>query len=142
MMSVVEDMDVHERQDNTGPDPSWEDAVAEWDAGEPVDLERPRRKLTIQYRYIDGRFYATSPDLTGFEVSGPSLYETTQLVRADLQDFLDCTVELDEHMPRQEPNTEGASRQVVRDPGSFVLSPTSNGRSRAFVSPSPLRAGT
>lgn len=139
MMSVVEDMGLHEDQGKGQSDLSWEDAAAEWDAGEEVELERPHRKITIQYRYVDGRFIATSPDLTGFEVTGPSLYETTQLVRADLQEFLDNTVELDERMPRQEQNTEGASRQVMLDSSSLVLQPASQGRNRAFVSPSPLR---
>jgi hypothetical protein len=139
MMSVVEDMDVHDRQDDAEPGPSWEDAVAEWDAGEPADLERLPRKITILYRYIDGRFHATSPDLTGFEVSGPSLHETTQLVRANLRDYLDPAVELDERIPPQDPGTEGASRQVLCNASPIVLSPASHGRVRAFVSSSRPR---
>ena len=140
MMSVVEDMSVSQRQDGTEPEPRWEDAIAEWDAGEPADLERPPRKVTIVYRYVDGQFHATSPELTGFHVTGGSLDEIKQLVRADLGDYLDSSVELDERMPRQDPDTEGASRQVVNASGAPVLSPTSNGRFRAFTSPSRLRA--
>jgi hypothetical protein len=140
MMSVVEDMDVDDRQDDAEPSPSWDEAVAEWDAGEPADLERPPRKITILYRYNNGRFHATSPDLTGFEVPGPSLHETKQLVRAALKDYLDPAVELNERMPPQGPETESASRQVVTDAGPLILSPTSRGRVSAFMSPSPLRA--
>lgn len=130
---------MHDRQDDAEPDPSWDEAVAEWDAGEPAALERPPRKITILYRYSNGRFHATSPDLTGFEVPGPGLHETKQLVRAALKDWLDPAVELDERMPPQEPGTEGASRQVLRDAGPIVLSPASHGRARAFVSSSRLR---
>ncbi len=139
-MSVVEDMDVHDRQDDGEPDPTWDEAVAEWDAGEPADLERQPRKITILYRYNNGRFHATSPDLTGFEIPGPSLHETKQLVRAALRDWLDPAVELVERMPRQGPETESASRQVVTGVSPLVLSPASYGRVSAFMSPSPLKA--
>lgn len=143
MMSVVEDMSVSQRQDGPEPDPSWEGALADWDAGEPADLKRPSRKVTIVYRYIDCQFQASSPDLTGFHVTGQSLHEIKQLVRADLGDYLDSSVELDERMPRQDPDTEGASRQVVSAyGGGLLLSPTSNGRSRAFTSPSRVRVRT
>jgi hypothetical protein len=59
-----------------------EDAEHGWRLrGEDVEIERPYRKVTIQYRYVDGRFYATSPDLTRFDITGLSLYQITQLER-------------------------------------------------------------
>jgi hypothetical protein len=135
MMSVVEDMHVDERQDDNEPDLSWEDAVAEFEAGEPVELVRPPRKITIVYRYTDGRFYATSPDLTGFEVSGPNLYETKQLVREDLARYLDPTVEFGERFPT--PNrTEGMSNSSVTHGDQFLALPHSvpSSEARAFIS--------
>lgn len=98
IMNVMEGMDVHDRQDDTAPEPNWADALAEWDATEPAELVRPPRSLVITYRY-DGRFHATSPDITGFAVTGPTLDETRRLVRADLEDFLDGNVSLEELMP-------------------------------------------
>jgi hypothetical protein len=126
MMSVMKGMHVQGRQGDTEPDQGWNAAVAEWEAGEPAELERPPRKVTILYRYIDGRFEATSPGLAGFEVHGRSLHETKQLVRADLAGYLDPSVELHERMPAQGPDTEGASRQVLCGSDPLVVSPVSN----------------
>lgn len=140
MMSVVEDMQVNQRPDDNEPDLSWEDAVAEFDAGEPVELVRPPRKLAIVYRYTDGRFYATSPDLTGFEVSGPNLYETKRRVREDLERYLDTNVELVERFPT--PNrTEGMSNSSVTHGGQFLVLPHScpSGVARAFISEHRLK---
>jgi predicted RNase H-like HicB family nuclease len=132
MMNVMEDMDVDKRHDDDRPDLSWEDAVAEFEGGEPVELVRPPRKVTIVYRYTDGQFYASSPDLTGFEVSGASLHETRQLAKQDLAGYLDAAIELVERIPRPNPTTRGArSRSRVTRGGSFVLSAGTAGRKAA-----------
>ncbi len=142
-MDVVEDMDVHERRQSAAePEPSWEDAAAMWDAAEPADLKRPPRKIIVVYRYVDGKFHATSASLKGFEVSGPSLYETKQLVREALNDYLDPAVELDERMPAQGSETSGVSRQTVQTKGFLLLPTPTTGRVRTFFSPSALRAKT
>jgi hypothetical protein len=126
-------------QDDHQSEPTWDEAVAAFGTGEPVDLVRPARKIVIVYRYLDNQFHATSPDLTGFEVTGPSLHETKKLVRTDLARYLDPAVELDERLPAQT-LTAGTSSQVIRGPGEFVTTTTSSGRSRAFVSASRVRA--
>jgi hypothetical protein len=58
---------------NEEPEPSLDEMVAAFEAGEPVELVRSPRKLIVEYRYEDGHWVATSPRLKGFEVSGPSL---------------------------------------------------------------------
>lgn len=52
------------------------------------------REIAVVYRYADGRFTATSPDLTDLEISGRSLDETRKLVRQDLAGFLDPAVKV------------------------------------------------
>jgi len=95
-MRVVEVMDGASGSDG---EPTWEEAVAAFGTGTPVELVRPARKIVIRYRYEDGRCYATSPDLTGFEIAGTNLYETRNLARKRLDAWLDPAVELDEIMP-------------------------------------------
>lgn len=136
MMSVVESMDT--RRSDTEGDPDWAGALADWDAGEPADLLRPARTITIVYRYTDGRFYATSPDLTGFDMSGENLYETRQLVREDLARFLDPAVRLREVLPR-DVETEGTSDSRVTQAGEFLICPRSSGTAEHFASQRRLR---
>jgi hypothetical protein len=136
MMSVVESMEM--RHSDAEGDSDWADALADWTVGEPVDLTRPARKITIVYRYTDGRFYATSPDLTGFDLSGGNLHETRQLVREDLARFLDPAVELREVLPR-DMETEGTSDSRVTQAGEFLICPRSSGTAVHFASQRRLR---
>jgi predicted RNase H-like HicB family nuclease len=136
-MKVVEDMAEYLQDDNE-PEPSWDDATAAFGTGEPVDLVRPARKIVIEYRYADNRFHATSPNLTGFEVTGPTLEETRNLVQADLDRYLDPAVELDERIPAQIFTAGTGRSRVTHGPRELVTSTAS--RSCVFVSPSPVRA--
>lgn len=137
-MSVVEDVDSYVDDD---PEPTWEEAVAAFEGGTPVRVVRPPRKLTVVYRYADGIFTATSPDLAGFRVTGRSLHETRGLVREDLEDFLDPAVEVIEQFPTPEPSiatTANCSGFMLSS--SYVVAVTSSGAGRAFIS--PTRAST
>lgn len=126
--------------EDPGPDPTWEDAVASAGSGEPVELIRPSRKVTVHYRYADERVHATSPDLLGFEVTGSTLSETKRLVRADLARYIESGVELLEREPRRMPDTEGASRTWrPHGPGQLVTT-TTGGRSAIMSAMSPARA--
>ncbi len=125
-------------QDYDESEPSWDEAVAAFGSGEPVDLVRPNRKIVIDYRYEDSRVHATSPDLTGFEVMGSTLYGTKKLVRIDLARYLDSGVELVEREPRLI-LTESTSRsEVTRGPGEQVTT-TASVRSRTLVASSRVR---
>jgi hypothetical protein len=136
MISVVESMEM--RHNDTEGESDWAKAQADWSAGDPADLTRPARKITIVYRYTDGRFYATSPDLTGFDLSGGNLHETRQLVREDLARFLDPAVELREVLPR-DVETEGTSDSQVMQAGEFLIYPRSSGTAVHFASQRRLR---
>jgi hypothetical protein len=125
--------------DEDDREPRLAEMIAAFEAGEPVDLVRPARTLTVEYRYTDGRWHATSPDLTGFEVTGRSLHEIRQLVRADLADYLDPAVTLDERVP-DDSETEGASRSQIMSGPTVITNPTSRSRSRVAVSQSRLVA--
>lgn len=134
---VVEKMTEYQ-QDDSEPEPSWDEAVAAFGSGEPVDLIRPNRKIVINYRYEDGRVHASSPDLTGFEVMGPTLYETKRLVRIDLAGYLDSGVELDEREPRLIFTDSTSRSRVIHGPGEQVTT-TASGRSRALMAPARVR---
>src|SRR5689334_2547483 len=97
IMNVVEDMGRHVDGE---PDPTWDEAVAAFEAAAPARLVRPSRQLRVVYRYADGIFTATSPDLTDLKITGRSMYETRRLVREDLDGWLDPGVEVIEHFPR------------------------------------------
>ncbi|MDQ2875507.1 MAG: hypothetical protein M3Y33_12240 [Actinomycetota bacterium] len=99
-MRVVEAMGGHSE---AGREPTWDEAVAAFGTGTAVDLVRPARKIVIRYRLEGGRCHATSPDLTGFEVSGSGLYETMSLVRKTLASWIDPAVELEEITPASPP---------------------------------------
>lgn len=133
IMSVVEDVGRHIDDE---PDPTWEEAIAAFRAATPARVVRPPRQLTVVYRYADGGFTATSPNLTGFTVSGPSLHETQQLVQQDLARFLDPAVKVVERYPSPEPEiatAAGRSRfNISSVPGAVIVSTSSAGR--AFVS--------
>jgi hypothetical protein len=137
MMKVVEEMTEYP-QDASEAEPTWDEAVAALRSGEPVDLVRPNRKIVIDYRYEDGCVHASSPDLTGFEVTGSSLYETKELVRTDLARYLDSGVELVDREPRPILSESSSRSRVTHGPGERVTS-TAGGRSRALIAPTRVR---
>jgi hypothetical protein len=83
-------------------EPTWDEALAAFEAASPAELVRSPRKITVVYRYADGIFTATSPEIRGFRASGPGLHETRSLVRQDLGRFLDPAVRVLER-----PNIDG-----------------------------------
>jgi hypothetical protein len=134
IMSVVEDVDKYTGDE---PEPTWDEAVAAFETATPVELVRPRRHVTVVYRYADGSFTATSPDLTGFGISGRSLRETIELVKQDLAGFLDPAVEILERFPDPEPEivtTAVSQRWSKVGPLPGVVLVSSRSASRAFVS--------
>jgi hypothetical protein len=96
---MMRDVEVMKRAQGSDDEPTWDEAAAAFGTGRAVSLVRPARKIVIRYRYEGGRCYATSPDLTGFEVEGANLYETRNLARQSLNAWLDPAAELDEIMP-------------------------------------------
>lgn len=135
-MEVVEDV-MEYPLDDAEPEPTWDEAVAAFEAGRQVDLVRSPRKLIIEYRYADGSWHATSPDLASFEMSGSSLYGIRQQVKAELQDYLDPAVTLAEQVP-DEAETVGASRSQVLNAPAVITDSTSVSRNRTAVSPTRL----
>jgi hypothetical protein len=77
---------------------TWEQAVAEFEAATPGEVVRPPRTIMVIYRYLDGKWHASSPSLAGFEAYGDSLAEIQQTVRADLGGYLDPAVGLDQRV--------------------------------------------
>jgi predicted RNase H-like HicB family nuclease len=136
IMKVMNDM-AEPLQGDDEPEPSLDDMVAAFEAAQPVELVRSRRKLIVEYRYEDGHWRATSPDLMGFEVSGRSLHEIRQRVKADLAGYLDPEVELDERAP-DPAATRGASRSRVTAAPVVITNSSTTSRSRIVVSPSRL----
>jgi hypothetical protein len=134
IMSVVKDVGAH-MDDET--EPTWDEAVAALEAAEPVELVRGPREITVLYRYADGRFTATSPDVTGFKISARSLHETRSLVQHDLADFLDPAVKVVEHFPAPEPEIVTTAASCSRFELSSlptIVVVTSCSVGRAFVS--------
>jgi len=138
MMKVVNDMREHVHDDQE-PEPTWEEASAAFEAAEPAEVIRPARKLVVVYRYADGCWNATSPDLQGFEVVGQSLSVVKAKAAEDLATFLDPAVELEERVA--EPAVTCAPRQKFRifSGGGNVITVGTRGRSRAFVSSRSLK---
>ena len=134
-MGVMEDME--RAQDAQEPEPSLDELLARFEAGKPVKLARSPRRLVVEYRYVGGHWQATSPELTGFEVSGPSLHEIRQIAKADLAGYLDPAVTLDERVP-DEAETAGLSRSKVISAPSVVTHAHTRGRTRVAVSQSGL----
>jgi hypothetical protein len=90
----VEDMARHAGSESE-LDPTWDEAVAEFESGEPAGLARSPRTLLIYYRYVDDRWQVSAPELEGFYVSAVSLPAARKLVSAELADYLDPLVKLD-----------------------------------------------
>lgn len=121
------------------PDPTWEEAVAEFEAGEPVELVRSPRKLMIEYKYADGYWRATIPGLTGFTVTAASLPQAKARVGADLATYLDSAVELDERVV-EPPINRGAEQTLEIHRGAdIIVTQHTRSRSRAFISSRSLK---
>jgi hypothetical protein len=134
IMSVVNGMGTDMDDER---EPTWEEAVAAFNRAAPVELVRSPRKITVVYRYADGIFTATSPDVKSFRVTGPNLHETKAAAREDLQRFLDPAVEVVDQVPTPDPRicTAAAGRNwrtSESPPGILVLS--SSGTAGTFVS--------
>lgn len=120
------------------PDPTWEEAVAEFEAGEPVELVRSPRKVMIDYRYIDDRWWATSSALAGFVVSAASLPEAKALVAAELAGYLDPAVRLDERVV--EPViTRGAAQTFEIHGADIMAPPRTRSRIRSYIASRSLK---
>jgi hypothetical protein len=134
IMNVVTDVGANMDDER---EPTWDEAVAALEAAVPVEVMRQRRQITVVYRYVDGIFTATSPEVAGFRVSGSSLFETRTFVKQDLERFLDPTVDVRERFPAADPEIRSAAAGRIRFkadslPGVIVLSTT--GAARAFLS--------
>jgi len=117
-------------------EPTWDEAMTALDAATPVEVVRSPRRITVVYRYSDGTFTATSPDLRAFRVTGRSLEEAKSAAREDLGRFLDPVVEVIERPPPPDPSicTAAAGHNPFRAaalPGVIVLS--SAGTAHTFV---------
>jgi hypothetical protein len=137
IMSVVTEMG---RNVDDEREPTWDEAIASLETATPVEVVRPQREVKVIYRYADGIFTATSPDVRGFRVTGPSMHETRAYVQQDLEKFLDPDVKIKELFPAPDPEIRTSAGGRVRFtseavPGSafgfFVLT---KGAIRAFVS--------
>ena len=133
IMNVVENVGTNEGDFER--EPTWDEAVAAFEAAEPVELVRSPRKIVVIYRYTDGSFVATSPALAGFEVTGSSLHEARQQARDALAAYLDPAVEVVERFPDPPIETAGVSRSSIgTDSPNLIFEPHSRSGSRAFVS--------
>lgn len=139
MMKVVEDMAGHMRDDHE-PEPTWEEANAAFETAEPAELVRPARNLVVVYRYADGRWSATSPDLEGFGVAGLSLSEVKAKAAEDLASFLDAAVELDEHVVEPAVTLAPGQKFLIVTTGGNVITVDTSSRSRTYFSSRSLRA--
>jgi predicted RNase H-like HicB family nuclease len=138
IMNVVGNVDMNEQGER---EPTWDEAVAAFEAAEPVELVRSPRKIVVTYRYADGSFVATSPALTGFEVAGSSLHEARLRAKEALAAYLDPVVEVVERFPHSPIETAGVSRgSIGANPPSLIFEPSSHSASRAFVSSRSTRA--
>lgn len=100
---------------------------------------RPARKLVVVYRYADGCWSATSPDLEGFGVVGLSLSEVTAKAAEDLASFLDPAVELAEHVVEPAVTLAPGQKFLIVAAGGNVITVDTSSRSRAYISSRSLR---
>lgn len=82
--------------DGDGYPETWDEAVAALERASAVEITRPSRQVTIDYRTEDGTVTATSPEITGFRVSGQTLDEAREAAREALGPFLDPAVKITE----------------------------------------------
>jgi predicted RNase H-like HicB family nuclease len=132
IMNVVTDVG-----SNMDDDPTWDEAIATFNAARPEELVRSPHHVTVVYRYADGVFIATSPEVRGFRVTGRNLREARTAAREDLEKFLDPAVEVRERVPGPDPEicTAAAGRgsrfEAGELPALIVLS--SSGTAGTFV---------
>jgi predicted RNase H-like HicB family nuclease len=131
IMQLMNDVAGHADDED---DLTWDEAVAVFEAAQPVDLVRSHRQILVIIRYADDRFTATSPELTGFEVSGPTLAETRRLAREAVTAYVDPAVEILECLPQSPTGTAGASRVFICDHASVFRTSSQSGSGTAFVS--------
>lgn len=112
MMKVVTGMSNH-RPSQVEAEPTWDEAVAELEAGAPAEVVRSARSVAVEYRYSDGVWRATSPDIVGFVATGQTFAEVKTHAREDLASYLDAAVSIDERCVQQAGVTLGVSRKVV-----------------------------
>src|SRR5262245_42911300 len=135
-MNVVKDMGT---DTDDAREPTWEEALAEFNDALPVELERSPRKITVVYRFTGDGFVATSPDLKGFRATGRTLREVKAAATQDLQSFLDPAVEVVQREPVSEPRicTSAATTRsgwLVSGALPSVVVLTSSGSAGTFVS--------
>jgi predicted RNase H-like HicB family nuclease len=135
IMGVVTDVGSNVEDER---EPTWEDAVKARAGGTPVEVVRPRRRITVVYRYRDGAVIASSPQLRSLRATGATLEEARRLVREDLDRFLDPEVEIHEDLPHTEPRpctvAAGRSWMYLLD-SSVILAASSSGTARSFITP-------
>jgi len=100
-------------------EPTWDEAVAVQAGAAPVEVVRPKRLVTVVYRFEDGVFTATSPQLRSLRINGATLEQTTTLTRQALDRFLDPDVEVSEILPRPDSGvcTAAAGRSWLKTGG-------------------------
>lgn len=135
IMSVVSGVDM---QTGDEREPTWQEAIATFNAATPVELVRPPRRITVVYRYSDGAFTATSASVPGFRVTGTSLQQVRRAALEDLAGFLDPAVAILERLPRPEPEVTTAacartSFSADVPTGFIVLN--SSGTAPTYISP-------
>ena len=133
IISVVKDVG-RDMDDNY--EPTWDEAVAALASAEPVEVVRSPRRIIVVYRYADGVFTATSPDVKGFRASGGSLDEARLHAKQDLADFLDPAVKVVEIYSRPERETAACGHSWFRSESSAALVVLSTeGTASTYMSP-------
>jgi predicted RNase H-like HicB family nuclease len=121
-------------------EPTWEEAAAVQAAATPVEVVRPKRQVIVTYRFEDGVFTATSPQLRSLRITGPTLEQTMSLVRQALDRFLDPAVEVREVLPRTDSHvcTAAAGHSWLKTEAlsTLLAVPSTSSAVRAFVSSS------
>lgn len=77
------------------PDPTWEEAVAAFEAATPVRLVRPPRTVVIDLTCYGSVWVATSAQLGGFSASGFTASGVEKIARDNLEAWLDPAVTLE-----------------------------------------------
>lgn len=137
-MKDVDDMARQSGQDSE-PDPTWEEAVAEFEAGRAVALTRSRRQLVIEYRYADGSWRATSPGLMGFSVSAASLPEAKVLAAGSLAAYLDPAVSIEESVVESVPSRAAPQELEILGGAELITHQHTRSRTRTFISSRSLK---
>jgi len=134
-MGVVTDMgrDVADERE-----PTWDEAAAMQAAATPVEVVRPKRQVTVVYRFEGGVFTATSPQLRSLRITGSTLDQAKSLAHQALDRFLDPAVEVKEILPRPDSRvcTVAADQSWLKTGGlsTLVVVPSTSSAARSFVS--------